>query len=271
MRSFPARSFVRFFVNHGLLVLGERPQWRTVTGGSQEYVQRLSASFRNRIRLKSPVTGLRRSAAGVLLRSPYGGEEHFDHVVLATHADQALRILGDDAGPREREILGAFRYQSNRAVLHSDISLMPRRRSVWSSWNYLAETAPDARGDGAGTCVSYWMNRLQNLPGSLPVLVTLNPLREAAPDKVFDEFTYDHPQFDMAALRAQQYLPVIQGEQRTWFCGSYCGHGFHEDGLQAGLAVARALGATVPWADTVVPASPAAATVQPLEPLQAAE
>ncbi len=271
MRNFPARSFVRFFVNHGLLLIGERPQWRTVTGGSQEYVRRLSAGFSNRIRLKSPVTGLRRTAAGVLLRSPYGGEEHFDHVVLATHADQALRILGDDAGMREREILGAFRYQENRAVLHSDTSLMPRRRSVWSSWNYLAETTRQAGNGDAATCVSYWMNRLQNLPGSLPIIVTLNPLHEPAPDKVFGEFTYDHPQFDAAALRAQQYLPVIQGEQRTWFCGSYCGHGFHEDGLQAGFAVARALGAAAPWAEEVVPASPAATAVQPLEPLQAAE
>lgn len=271
MRNFPARSFVRFFVNHGLLQLGERPQWRTVAGGSQEYVRRLSAGFRNRVRLKSPVTGLRRSAAGVLLRSPYDGEEHFDHVVLATHADQALRILGDDAGQREQEILGAFRYQENRAVLHSDISLMPRRRSLWSSWNYLAETASQARGSDAATCVSYWMNRLQNLPGNQPVIVTLNPLHEPVSDKVFGEFTYDHPQVDAAALRAQRNLPVIQGEQRTWFCGSYCGHGFHEDGLQAGLAVAQALGATVPWADEVEPASPAAATVQPLEPLQAAE
>ncbi|WP_193369018.1 NAD(P)/FAD-dependent oxidoreductase [Pelagibius marinus] len=271
MRNFPARSFVRFFVNHGLLLLGERPQWRTVTGGSQEYVRRLSAGFRNRVRLKSPVTGLRRTAAGVLLRSPYGGEEHFDHVVLATHADQTLQILGDDAGQREREILGAFRYQENRAVLHSDISLMPRRRSVWSSWNYLAETASRTRGGDAATCVSYWMNRLQNLPGTQPIIVTLNPLHEPAADKVFGEFTYDHPQFDASALRAQRNLPVIQGEQRTWFCGSYCGHGFHEDGLQAGLAVARALGAAAPWADEVEPASPAAATVQPLEPLQAAE
>lgn len=273
MRSFPARSFVRFFVNHGLFVLGERPQWRTVTGGSQEYVRRLSAGFSNRVRLKSPVTGLRRSAAGVLLRSPYGGEELFDHVVLATHADQALRILGDDATPREREVLKAFRYQSNRAVLHSDPALMPRRRSVWASWNYLAESGKSQSGDTAtgATCVSYWMNRLQSLPGKQPVIVTLNPLREPAADKVFDSFDYDHPQFDAAALQAQQHLPMIQGEQRTWFCGSYCGYGFHEDGLQAGFAVATALGAAPPWSEEVVPASPAAAVVQPLEPLQAAE
>lgn len=272
MRAFPARSFIRFFVNHGLFALDERPQWRTVTGGSQEYVRRLSAGFINRVRLKSPVTGLRRSPAGVLLRSPCGGEELFDHVILATHADQALRILGDDATPREREVLGSFRYQSNRAVLHSDTALMPRRRSVWASWNYLAEGENAAGGNTAGaTCVSYWMNRLQNLPGAQPIIVTLNPLREPAAEKTFDSFDYDHPQFDAAALQAQDHLPTIQGERRTWFCGSYFGYGFHEDALQAGFAVATALGAAPPWSEEMVPASPAATVVQPLEPLQAAE
>jgi len=269
MRDFPARSFVRFFVNHRLFDLGRRPSWRSVSGGSREYVRRLSASFANRVRVKSPVTSLRRTPSGVVLRSPYGGEEAFDHVILATHADQALRILGDDASLNEREVLGAFRYQENLAVLHSDTALMPRRRKAWASWNYLTAGAP--RDGEASVCVSYWMNRLQNLPTQTPVIVTLNPLRAPAPDKTFAEFIYDHPQFDAAALAAQQRLPHIQGERRTWFCGSYCGNGFHEDGLQAGLAVAGALGATWPWADAVAPASPAAGIVQPFEPPLAAE
>ncbi|GAB4366313.1 MAG: NAD/FAD-binding protein [Kiloniellaceae bacterium] len=268
MRDFPARSFVRFFVNHRLFDLGQRPRWRTVSGGSREYVRRLSASFANRVRVKSPVTGLRRTPSGVVLRTPYGGEEAFDHVILATHADQALRILGDDASSAERQILGAFRYQQNRAVLHSDTALMPRRRKAWASWNYLTGAGEDGR---TGVCVSYWMNRLQNLPTPTPVIVTLNPLRAPAADKTVAEFLYDHPQFDAAALAAQRRLPHIQGERRTWFCGSYCGNGFHEDGLEAGLAVARALGATWPWADSVVSASPAARIVQPTEPSLAAE
>jgi uncharacterized protein len=190
-------------------------------------------------------------------------------VVLATHADQALRILGADATVEEQRVLGAFRYQENRAVLHGDTSLMPRRRRAWASWNYLADGAP--AGGPRRVCVSYWMNRLQNLPVASPVIVTLNPTHEPDAAKTYGSFTYDHPQFDAAALRAQARIPFIQGEQRTWFCGSYCGNGFHEDGLQAGLAVARALGATWPWDAEVVPASPAARIVQPFEPPLAAE
>jgi predicted NAD/FAD-binding protein len=166
-------------------------------------------------------------------------------------------------------VLGAFRYQENRAVLHSDPALMPRRRGAWASWNYLAEGG--AADGGRRVSVSYWMNRLQNLPVDSPVIVTLNPARAPAPGKLYGEFLYEHPQFDAAALQAQALLPLIQGERRTWFCGSYCGNGFHEDGLQAGLAVARALGAVWPWADDVTPVSPAAQSVQPVEPLRAAE
>ncbi len=269
MRDFPARSFVRFFVNHRLFDLSRRPAWRTVSGGSRAYVRRLTAGFANRIRLKAPVTALRRSQSGVVLRSAYGGEETFDHVILATHADQALMILGPEASAQERRVLGAFRYQENRAVLHGDAALMPKRRGAWASWNYLAE-GEDEEG-GRQVSVSYWMNRLQSLPVASPVIVTLNPAREPAPDKVYGDHIYSHPQFDAAALRAQAQLPFIQGERRTWFCGSYCGNGFHEDGLEAGLAVARALGAAWPWSDDVTSVSPAAHSVQPLEPLRAAE
>lgn len=272
MRDFPARSFVRFFVNHNLFALGTRPSWRTVTGGSREYVCRMTASFADRVRLSSPVSDLRRTPSGVLLRSPQGGTEQFDHVVLATHADQALRILGGDAGELERNVLGAFAYQQNRIVLHSDTKLMPRRRRTWASWNYLALTGRQRTvGSESPVSVSYWMNRLQNLTTPVPVIATLNPLEEPAPEKTYGAYLYDHPQFNAAALRAQQQLPDIQGTRRTWFCGSYCGNGFHEDGLQAGLAVAEALGAPVPWAGEITPASPAAGVVQPLDTLLAAE
>lgn len=269
MRDFPAASFVRFFINHRLFDLGQRPRWRTVVGGSREYVRRLTAGFADRIRLKTPVSGLRRSPTGVVVTSAGGGEESFDHVILATHADQALKILGGDAGAQERRVLGAFRYQENRAVLHGDADLMPKRRAAWASWNYLSEAGD--KGKDRRVCVSYWMNRLQNLPTRSPVVVTLNPLRDPAPEKVYGEFTYDHPQFDAAALKAQAQIPFIQGERRTWFCGSYCGNGFHEDGLQAGLAVAQALGASWPWMSDFEPVSPAARIVQPPDSLRAAE
>jgi len=266
--SFPARSFVRFFVNHALFEMTSRPQWRTVTGGSREYVRRLAAPFADRVRLKTPVIGLRRTPLGVWVRDALGNEERFDQLILATHGDQSLAILGDQATGPERQILRSFAYQPNRAVLHCDPTLLPRRRRVWASWNYLAERA--AQTDGA-LCVSYWMNRLQNLPVRTPVVVTLNPTHEPDPEKVFAEIPYRHPQFDHAALRAQTALPEIQGQERTWFCGSYCGYGFHEDGLEAGFAVAAALGVEVPWADQVYPTSPAAQVARPLATALAAE
>lgn len=256
---FPARSFVRFLHNHGLLLVKDRPRWRTVTGGSREYVARLTSAFGDRLRRATPIAAARRDGAGVWLSTEDGERQRFDHVVLATHADQALRILGADADGAERETLGAFSYASNRAILHRDPALMPRRRAVWSSWNYMAETH---HGLDAQASVTYWMNRLQNIDGP-DIFVSLNPLREPEPELVHAEFAYDHPIFDAAAVAAQARLPEIQGARRTWFCGSYCGYGFHEDGLEAGLAVAEALDAPVPWRDEVVPASPAAGIASP--------
>jgi predicted NAD/FAD-binding protein len=166
-----------------------------------------------------------------------------------------LRLLGADATAAERRILGAFRYQANRAVLHRDVALMPRRRGAWSSWNYLGK----GQADDAKVAVTYWMNRLQNLPTKSPVMVTLNPIDEPAPQSVLRELTYLHPQFDGAAIAAQGSLPTMQGVRRSWFCGAYCGNGFHEDAVQSGLAVAAALGAPAPWYAGTAPASPAAA------------
>lgn len=241
MLDFPVEMLLRFLDNHGLLDAFGRPAWRTVTGGSREYVRRVAAPI-SEVRTGTPVASVRRTPDGVLVGDTRGGLERFDHVVLATHADRTLRILGDDATLRERAVLGAFRYQENRAVLHRDPSLMPARWRVWSSWNYLSE------GGGSGAervSLSYWMNRLQNLRTERPIFVTLNPSRE--PPEVVSRHTYRHPQFDRAAAQAQRALPALQGAGRTWFCGAYAGYGFHEDALRSGLGVAAALGAPAPW------------------------
>lgn len=240
---YPTQAFLRFCENHHLLQLRGRPAWRTVTGGSREYVQRLTQPFARRLHLGQGVLEIRRDAEGVALRTHTGWwPERFDHVVVATHADQALRLL-PDAGADERSLLGAFRSSRNLMVLHRDPDLMPRRRSVWASWNYLADRDQPERPP----CVTYWMNRLQSIPGE-PLFVTLNPPRAPRPELVLRTDVYEHPLFDAAAIRAQRELWTLQGQRRTWFCGAWFGSGFHEDGLQAGLAVAEALGGVRrPW------------------------
>jgi len=240
---YPTMAFVRFCENHDLLKLGKRSIWRTVTGGSREYVKRLAAALPDQVRLATRATQVRREPRGVLVSTDTGqGPENYDHVVVATHADQALRLL-PDADADETRLLGAFGYGRNRAVLHSDPLLMPQRRAVWSSWNYLGDRShPDALS------VTYWMNRLQGIPYRTPLFVTLNPAREPRGEHGIRTREYEHPIFDTAALRAQQQLWSLQGRRRTWFCGAYFGAGFHEDGLQAGLAVAEALGGVRrPW------------------------
>lgn len=240
---YPTEAFVRFCENHHLLNLGGRPLWRTVAGGSVRYVQRLTHGMGDRLRLDTAAVQVRREADAVLVLTEGGGApRRFDHVVLATHADQALRLL-PDASSAETRLLGAFGYSRNRAVLHSDPSLMPHRRAVWSSWNYLAD-----RSRGGALCVTYWMNRLQGIPESTPLFLTLNPVHEPAREHLIGSEVYEHPVFNSAAVRAQDELWSLQGQRRTWFCGAYFGSGFHEDGLQAGLAVAEALGGVRrPW------------------------
>ena len=261
MLTFPARSFVRFFCNHGLLDFVARPQWHTVTGGSREYVRRISAPFSSRIRLSTPVRRIRRDSYGVEVITD-SGAERFDEVVIATHGDTALAMLEEPDG-RERAVLGCFSYQKNTAILHRDPALMPRRKRLWAAWNYLS--AGDA--GNRDVAVTYWMNRLQNIDRQYPLFVSLNPLSEPDPASVFARFEYDHPVFDTAAIGAQGLLSEIQGRHRTWFCGSYCGWGFHEDGLRAGIAVAKALGSTPPWSETIEPADgrPVAAPRRSLE------
>lgn len=246
MRAYPLASFVRFFKNHGLLELQDkkRPQWRTVTGGSRAYVRKITAGFADRIRLKTAVRSIARTPRGVVVTAADGTAETYDHVVLASHSDQSLALLSD-ATDLERRLLGGIRYERNHAVLHTDPSLMPKRRRAWSSWNYISE-AGDC--DTRLVCLTYWMNRLQNIDPRFPVFVTLNPHRAPRTESIVARFDYEHPIFDQSALEAQKRLWAIQGANRTWFCGAYFGHGFHEDGLQAGLAVAEALGGVRrPW------------------------
>lgn len=259
---FPAHSFLAFMDNHGLLGLADRPAWRTVAGGSRDYVDRIAAGFGQRLHLATPVRRLVRRPEGVLVQSDRG-EGHFDQVVVATHADQALALLGEDADGEERTLLGAFGYARNDAILHGDPTLMPRRRRAWASWNYLGR---QGAGRDRDVAVTYWLNRLQGFGGG-DLFVSLNPLAPPDPTTVQGRFQYDHPILDGAAVAAQTRLGAIQGRRRTWFCGSYCGHGFHEDAVEAGFGVAEALDAPVPWAGEVVGASPAAETVRPWPPV----
>jgi predicted NAD/FAD-binding protein len=241
---YPAAAFIRFCRNHRLLELGERPRWRTVDGGSIEYVRKLQSLIGEDIRVATPVERIFRGQGYVEVRDSMGGSDVFDHVVFATHADQSLAMLADPDA-QEREVLGAFHYSKNLAVLHKDESLMPARRSVWSSWNYLAS---GGGADRRPPSVTYWMNPLQGLPTSENIFVSLNSQKPPRDDLILREFAYEHPIFDARALAAQPNVWSLQGGRNTWFCGAWMGSGFHEDGLQAGLAVAEALGGVRrPW------------------------
>ncbi|WP_312364294.1 FAD-dependent oxidoreductase [Ensifer sp.] len=245
MRAYPLHAFIRFFESHGLLSLSNRPRWRTVDGGSRRYVERLVSNFSGSVRLANPVQCIRRIAGEVEVIDGHGHLDRFSDVVIATHADEALDML-DDPNGQERHLLSAFKYTANDAVLHTDANLMPRRKQVWSSWNYIG----DSEQEGVKPlCVTYWMNRLQGIDPAAPLFVTLNPCRDVAPDRTLGTFAYKHPLFDQAALVAQRQLWRLQGHRNTWFCGAYFGSGFHEDGLQSGLAVAEELGSIDrPWA-----------------------
>jgi len=251
MLAFPARSFVRFFVNHGLFNLGARPEWRTVSGGSRVYIETLARAFSNDVRLGRPAVSVERSDGAASVTDDTGETTHFDQVIIAAHGDEALAMLKDPSAEESR-LLSAFTYQNNVAVLHRDAALMPKRKAAWAAWNYLASSDPDGN---PSVSLTYWMNRLQNIDPRHPLFVTMNPARQPDPDLVFQSFSYDHPVFDQAAIDAQAALPSIQGVNRTWFCGSYHGYGFHEDGLKSGIAVAQALGATIPWPTEVKPAN----------------
>lgn len=244
MRNHPANAFARFFANHGLLQLSSRPQWRTVSGGSREYLKKLTACYADRIRTNCGAKTILRDAAGVTVIDERGEATRHDGVIIAVHADQALAMLGD-ASVEERSLLGAFHYRPNTVVLHSDPALMPRRKLAWASWNYLGRSDGDPDGN---LCVTYWMNALQNIDRRTPLFVTLNPPVMPRDETIHGVYECAHPIFDAGAMRAQQRLWHLQGGRNTWFCGSYFGSGFHEDALQAGLAAAEdAGGGCRPW------------------------
>jgi len=242
MLQFPVATMIRFCHNHGLIQVNDRPQWWTVSGGARRYVERIVAGIPDK-RLNTPVRGIDRDAHGVTVHTDRG-TQHFDHVVLATHSDQALALLRQPSADESR-LLGAIRYQPNRAVLHTDASVLPESRRAWAAWNY--ERASASEQENSRVCLHYLLNKLQPLPFEQPVVVTLNPLREIASEHVLGDFEYAHPVFDLAAIAAQQQLHILQGVQRTWFCGAWTGYGFHEDGLKSGLAVAQELLRELAW------------------------
>jgi predicted NAD/FAD-binding protein len=237
MWSFPARFLAEFFDNHGMLSLQGRPRWRTVSGGSARYVEALLAGFRGRLRLRTPVQMVVRGHEQVLVTPSGGDAEPFDHVVLATHSDQALALLHDATG-RERELLAAIPYQANEAVLHTDTRLLPRRRRAWASWNYHLQEQLDGR-----TTVTYHMNRLQSLTAEREFCVTLNRTGEIDPQHVIATIPYSHPVYTRAGVAAQRDFTDINAQHRTHFCGAYWGWGFHEDGVVSALRVAERFGA----------------------------
>ncbi len=246
---FPASNFLQFCINHALLQVNDRPKWRTVSGGAREYVRKIAAVLPD-IRLHTPVIAVSRNENGVEVVIP-SGKEQFDAVIFATHAPDTLRLL-TDASTAERQILSAVRYQPNTAILHTDIAQLPRRKKVWSAWNYIGGPATHNEVDATVSdmrpvCVSYLLNQLQNLSIRQPVIVTLNPFTLPAPETILATFDYQHPVFDSAAVSAQQQLPGIQGSNKAWFCGAWTGYGFHEDGLKSALRVVADFGAAPAW------------------------
>lgn len=250
MLGFPAESLIQFMENHSL-IQKTRPKWRTVSGGSREYVTKLTKDTNAEFRKNAEVISVTRVEKGVLVKDISGNEEIYDQVVLASHSDQSLKFL-KDASNEERDILSAVQYVKNDVWLHKDPKLMPKRKNAWAAWNYLGNKNVMNDRD---VCVTYWMNKLQNIDEKYPLFITLNPIIEPAEELTFGRYDYSHPLYDTAAIDAQSKLENIQGKNGIWFCGAWTGFGFHEDGLKSGLKVARALGGTVPWEEPDYPAS----------------
>lgn len=244
MASFPVGFLARFLDNHGLLGLRERPRWRTIEGGSWQYVEALTAPIRDRVRTGTPVRRIARFDTHVEITPEGGSPERFDEVVIATHSDQALSMLAD-ASPLERELLGAIAYQSNHTVLHSDESVMPRRRAAWACWNYRAD-----RDSSGPATLTYDMNRLQTLSCRRRFLVSLNMTDRIDPESILAEFTYEHPVFTAESIAAQERWSEISGARRTHYCGAYWRNGFHEDGAFSGLRAARTVEARLRGGDS---------------------
>lgn len=250
MLDFPADSFLRFFHNHGLLSVSGQPQWYTVTGGAGKYVSRLTGRYTDMFGgkiVRHGATRVERRDAGVFVTADNGARYAAEQVVFACHADQALALI-DDPTEAERDVLSAFRFETNRTYLHGDVSFMPKRRAAWSSWTYLLEKrAAEQADDASHITMSYWMNRLQSLDKRYPLIETLNPARAPDPALIYDSFEFEHPIFDREAVSAQERIPDIQGTRNTWYCGAWQRNGFHEDGLWSAVRVAVALDAEPAW------------------------
>ncbi|MCL4677310.1 MAG: NAD(P)-binding protein [Alphaproteobacteria bacterium] len=240
---FPAKTFLRFFKNHGLLNLVERPQWYTVTGGSREYISKMTKPYEHRIKHNTAALSVTPMDGKVNVIDSKGETAQYDHVILASHADQSREIL-QTQDTEVKNILSGFTYQKNRIVVHKDQSFMPKSRKCWASWVYLCE---DRKDNKPSVSLTYWMNNLQNLDADHPVFVTLNPDKMPKRALTIEEHTFMHPVFDKTAINAQEKIKTIQGRNNIWFCGAYQRYGFHEDGLMSAIEVSKALGAKIPW------------------------
>jgi len=239
MLDYPVRSFLQFMDNHRLMDFTGRPLWRTVKGGSRHYVQKMVADLGDAIELETQITSIRREAGGVVLTIAGRGEVWYDYAIMAAHADESLALI-DDASKKERDILSSFSFSDNHVILHSDPSLMPKRRGAWAAWNYLENS-------NKTLAVTYWMNRLQSLEEKYPLFVTLNPETRPQADLIHREIDYQHPIFDSKAIQAQQNLPEIQGRNGLFWCGAWTAYGFHEDGLKSAVSVIKSLDINIPW------------------------
>lgn len=240
---FPAQTFLRFFKNHGLLSINDRPQWYTVTGGSREYTRRLIAPFEEHILLNNGAKRVVAKGNQFEVTDEQGGSRLFDHVIFACHADQALKLI-EQPSVDEQSVLSNFNYQRNHIIVHSDVSFMPQHQQCWSSWVYLSEQQQD---NNHGVSLSYWMNNLQSLQTEIPIIVTLNPAKRPKKQLILDEHYFSHPIFDYGAITSQENIRNIQGKRNLWFCGAYQRYGFHEDGLLSAVNVAKSLGVNIPW------------------------
>lgn len=243
IKEFPAKTFIRFFQNHGLLTINDHPQWYTVTGGSVEYIKKLTADFHDKIKLSCGVLKVIRENGKVKLYDEQGGVQEFDHVIFACHADQAMNII-DAPSIEEKEIIGAFDYQENEIIVHSDESFMPSDKSCWASWVYLSD---DKQDHSSQLALSYWMNNLQNIKSDKAIIVTLNPTRMPQSDLIYDTNKFSHPIFNERAIDAQEKISLIQGMQNCWYVGAYQRYGFHEDGLLSAVQVLEKMEVNTPW------------------------
>lgn len=240
---FPAKTFIRFFENHGLLTINDHPQWYTVKNGSKEYIKCLTAKFADNILLNCGVTKVVRKEDKVVVYDDKGGIENYDQIIFACHADQVLKII-ENPSEKELNILSNFTYHSNRVVVHGDTSFMPKRQGAWASWVYLSE---NQNNHNSHISLSYWMNNLQTLKTNTPIIATLNPTRQPLKNLIYDEYWFEHPVFNTSAIKAQEHIEDIQGNNRFWFCGAYQRYGFHEDGLWSAVKVAEKMGIKPSW------------------------